>query len=136
MDMSDRNRRAAEEPGRGQIKLLPDGSMWLVILLLPLVAAGGCITLLLGSLGPALGACILALWAVPTLAVVGKLVKRIIRRCSKRHEATREPPPAEGRNPESIPEAGRSTATSKGDRKRRSRRWVLTIETSTDEDEG
>jgi hypothetical protein len=111
--------------------------MWLVILLLLLqvAAAGGAISLLLGSLGPALGACILALWAAPTFAVVTALVKSISRWWSKRHKTEPKPPPPEGRIPESVPEAGSSDVASKGDRKRRSRKWVLALERSG-EDEG
>lgn len=101
-----------------------------------LVAAGGVISLLLRSLETALAACILVLWATPTLAVAAALGKSISRQSSKQHQAEPESLPLESENPESIPAAGSSADTSNRERKRRSRNWIRTLETPTDEDEG
>lgn len=123
MDIPDRDPRPAKEPERGQMNFLPNGSMWLVILLL-LAAAGGAISLLLGPLGPALGACFLALWAAPTFAVVTALVKRISRRWSKRPQTEPELPPPETGNslqPGRHESGGASGPAPAADRERSSR---------------
>ena len=136
MDISHEDPGPQKDRKHGQLNVLPDGSRWLVIFLLLLALAGAGISLLLGFLGPALGACILALWAAPTLAVVAALLRNMGRWWSKRHQNEAGSPPPEGHNLESIPETTSSGTSLKKDCKRRSRKWVFSIETFSEEDEG
>lgn len=68
------------------VKVLPDRPSWQIALLLLLAAAGYIISRLADSLGAAMEALFLALWAVPTITVAITLTKRIGSRWSRRHK--------------------------------------------------
>jgi len=126
--------RPVEDSERRMKSLLPDRPGWRIVLLLLLTAAGFIISRLAGPLGAAMEACLLALWAVPTVAVVIALTQSISSPWSKRRGDQVEPPRPEADNPEPAPETGGSIVVPNGQRRRRSRRWVLSIETFIDED--
>jgi len=127
---------SAKDSEHRKLSLLPERSGRLALLLLLLGAGGVVISQLAVLLGAVLTACLLALWAVPTLAVAAALIKRVRDLWSKRHKAMPEPLPPEGRNPESITKTGELLAGPKGQRIRRSKRWVFTLERITDENKG
>lgn len=79
-----------------------------------------------------LGACFWALWAAAALAVATTVMKRISALRAKRQKKP-EPPPAERNQPQSIPEQQKAVDVLKGERTRRSQRWIFTIERITDE---
>jgi hypothetical protein len=133
MAKSDKNPEPAHGSRCDEVNFLPDRPVWLVFLLLLLAAAGVVIAWLFGSLGAALGACFWALWAAAALAIAAALAKRIGALRAKRHQKGPEPPPPERKNPESIPKTEKPVAELKGERTRRSQRWVFTIERITDE---
>lgn len=133
MAKSDKNPEPTDGSGCHEMRFLPDRPVWLVSLLLLLAAAGAIIAWLFGSLGAALGACFWALWAAAALAIAAALVKHIGALRAKRHQEESEPPPPEQKNPESIPKTEKPAAELKGERTRRSQRWVFTIERITDE---
>jgi hypothetical protein len=132
MAKSDKNPEAAEHSGGRELNFLSVGPVWLVFLLLLLATAGTVITWLFGFLGAALGACFWALWAAAALAVAATLMKRISAFRAKRQKKP-EPPPAERNQPQSIPEQQKAVGGLKGERTRRSQRWIFTIERITDE---
>jgi hypothetical protein len=117
-----------------RMSVLPDRLRWRIVLLLLLIAAGFIISRLAGPLGAAMEACLLALWAVPTVAVAIALVKPVSSLWSKRRGDQVEPPAPETDTPEPAPETGEIIVVPNGQRRRRSRRWVLSIETFVDED--
>ena len=131
MAKSDKNPEAAEHSGGRELNFLSVGPVWLVFLPLLLATAGTVITWLFGFLGAAL-ALVLGPWAAAALAVAATLMKRISAFRAKRQKKP-EPPPAERNQPQSIPEQQKAVGGLKGERTRRSQRWIFTIERITDE---
>jgi hypothetical protein len=133
MSGSDGIPRPTKEPGRRMMSVMADRPSWLIVLLLLLTASGFIISWLAGPLGAAMAACLLALWAVPTVAVAVALIKLIGIRWSKRRQDKFESLSPAADNPEPVPEKEASVTIPNGKRRRRSRRWVLSIESFIDE---
>jgi hypothetical protein len=103
------------------VKVLPDRPSWQIALLLLLAAAGYIISRLADSLGAAMEALFLALWAVPTITVAITLTKRIGSRWCRRHKDKVEPLPPPAHDPEQAPVAEPIKSPTQ-ERRRRSRR--------------
>lgn len=131
--MAESDRNPARDSGDGEVSFLPDRPVWLALLLLLLAAAGVTISWLFGSLGAALGACFLALWAAAAVAVAAALIKRIRTLRARRHQKESGPLPPAQNNLEQIPKAEGQVAEPKRERAQRSQKWVVTFERIVDE---
>ena len=134
MDISNGDAGHTDNPEPHEVDLLPDKPGWLIVLLLLLAATGVVISLLQGSLGVALGACFLALWAAAAVTVVVAVAKRMLRMRSRRRNKPGLPS-AERRNQESIPATQVSVAPVEGRRKWRWRQVIIIVGTRTFDDE-